>query len=831
MQDSKGLRMFLRLISLLLILILSPAAIAQNDVTVWLQRMGCDELLARYLEEQLDHGDRKAKIRAAKQLADVYAIMLARSDQEGDKETLERAISLFDRIPEAGTTDLRLQLYRATYIAAEQILERYRLRISNQEEAVIAITHLHEVTEDLQSLRESLLKQLRSSRTQSEKKQQQLGLITSYLAWARYYLAWYGEDQSEATKAANLFADILLGDNPNLKSVSLDLKTHETGARAILGIALCKSILDDPRGSEPWFNELEDDSTWRSVRLLVPLWRFYLHIDQMEWNLVLEDLQSPNGLDQTLLFRVSAVHALENYSNTVAKEVAEKALAGLINLNQLGIVSDIIKAYGTDAMEPDGFISNYISGDITFRELRKTYQSDVPATDPTIRQAFAEVALIFNRAIQANDVASYKSLLDDCQFMMGLALFYSAQFNEASTAFQHAVEGDSKEQSIWMAIVSLDYIDPLLPKQQEMKEELSATYLLNWPNTEHATQLTIHQSSIEISNPQKIEDLLAIPHSDPKYEDAQRQASRSLYAVWQQDTELDRDSVGNKYVTVAMPLMIADAILKEDLLATEIATVRAMRILEIALHQDVMRIVATQRAINTLDEIHARQTYSVLNLQNEINFRKITLHLYQQEHDEAASILLDMIENSPKDRWTTIASTSLWNYLTALDTELNDELLYAVGKQILSNLTEYQYGNREYLNIASSTAQAAFGIYTNTKDPLIGEDALQISRNLVSQKPLIVQILLLNANIEMELGDSEIALSRWKTIASGSMKGSLQWLQARYNTIMMVSENSPSNALAILNQHHVLYPDYGKEPYGSKLKKLHQKLQGDKSES
>ena len=333
--------MCLRLISLICILILAPSSTAQDEVTGWLQRMGCDELLAHYLENQLDHGDRRAKIRAAKQLADVYAVMLARADQSGDKGILERAISLFDRIPEAGTTDLRLQLYRATYIAAEQILERYRLRISNQEEATIAITHLHEVTDDLQSLRDSLLKQLRSSRTQSEKKQQQLGLITSYLAWARYYIAWHEGDQAQASIAADLFAEILLGDRPSLSEVSLDLKSHETGARAILGIALCKSIVQDPAGPDPWFDELEDYSTWSSVRQAVPLWKFFLHVDQKHWQDVLTDLNTQSLFDKGLMYRVAATHSLENYSNSIAKEVAKQSLTGLVELGQLGIVSGI----------------------------------------------------------------------------------------------------------------------------------------------------------------------------------------------------------------------------------------------------------------------------------------------------------------------------------------------------------------------------------------------------------------------------------------------------------------------------------------------------------
>jgi hypothetical protein len=294
---------------------------------------------------------------------------------------------------------------------------------------------------------------------------------------------------------------------------------------------------------------------------------------------------------------------------------------------------------------------------------------------------------------------------------------------------------------------------------------------------------------------------------------------------------VDLPDIGNKYVSVAMPLMIADISLEEDEKATEIAVVRAMRILEVALHQEVKRLVAANRAIQILEEIGIRQTYSLESLQNEIDFRHIMLLLHEQQHDAASILLRKMIQEAPQEKWATIAATSLWNHWSSLDVKIEDELTYAVGKQILANLTEYQYANREFLHIATQTATAAFGSYVTTQNLEIGLDALQISRTLVSQKPLIVQLLLLNATIEMEVGDEEVALSRWKTIASGSTKGSLQWLQARYNIILILSATSESSALAVLNQHHALYPTYGKDPYGSKLRDLHEKLLEGKIES
>ena len=227
-----------------------------------------------------------------------------------------------------------------------------------------------------------------------------------------------------------------------------------------------------------------------------------------------------------------------------------------------------------------------------------------------------------------------------------------------------------------------------------------------------------------------------------------------------------------------------------------------------------------------------RNTYSIHTLRHEITFRHMMFFLHQQEHDSAANLLGNMIQSAPQDKWATIAATSLWNYWSSLETEIEDELMYMVGKQILENLTEYQYANKEYLHIATQTAEAAFELYSTEHNTEIGEEALRISRILVAQKPLIVQILLLNAIIETELGDQEVALTRWKTIASGSSKGSLLWLQARYNIVLMLSNSSEESALAVLNQHHALYPNYGKDPYGSKLKELHNRLmERGKSES
>ena len=343
-------------------------------------------------------------------------------------------------------------------------------------------------------------------------------------------------------------------------------------------------------------------------------------------------------------------------------------------------MSDIVTKYGAEALPKNGFISQYIEGDIQFRKTKKLHASDEPAQDEQILNEFSSIASLFNKATQSHDAQDYTSLVDDCQFMLGLSYYYSAQFENAAKAFQKSARGDTKEQSIWMAIVSLNYINELNSEQQVLKEDLSNFYIQNWPDTHHATQLTIHRSESENPNPQNIEDLLSIPHSNPKYEDAQRQAARSLYTLWEQASSLQRAEVGNKYVGVALPLLMIDLEKREDVHATEIAAVRALRLLEISLHPEVQRIVVAERALESLQAIEERQIYSVDQFLNEINFRKIQVQLKNEETNRASDILLNMIEASPNDRWTTLASTTLWNEIST-DESTSNTLKFAIGHQ------------------------------------------------------------------------------------------------------------------------------------------------------
>ena len=129
--------------------------------------MGCEQLLAAYYEEILEQGNQQEKVDAAAELANLYATLLSRASDSSYEATLDRAAALLEGMSETGAVDLRIQLLRAGYLSAEQVLEKYRLRFVNKEVADDAIEQLVKITSSFDRLRETFLRKARVSKAAS----------------------------------------------------------------------------------------------------------------------------------------------------------------------------------------------------------------------------------------------------------------------------------------------------------------------------------------------------------------------------------------------------------------------------------------------------------------------------------------------------------------------------------------------------------------------------------------------------------------------------------------------------------------------------------------
>jgi hypothetical protein len=105
----------------------------------YLTDRGLDDLLAEHLVEALatQSGDERAD--TARRLGQLYVRLLDRSQSEDDRRYWsERASNLLRLVPEADSTELRINLSKTAYMRAEAIAERTRLRMASKEETAQA---------------------------------------------------------------------------------------------------------------------------------------------------------------------------------------------------------------------------------------------------------------------------------------------------------------------------------------------------------------------------------------------------------------------------------------------------------------------------------------------------------------------------------------------------------------------------------------------------------------------------------------------------------------------------------------------------------------------
>ena len=817
--------MYLIRISFLVFFVFSSQGFAADRVASWLEQMGCDELLATHLEKKLDQGTSKEQFQAANKLANVYAILLSRAAANEDVALLERANSLLDKMPDAGTTELRLQLLRAAYLSSEQMIERYRLRYTDKAHADAAAEQLISIARKLAHIYQILQSKVNRTGKSTDTLDAQIGLSSSLLGWAYYYISFQLDSTEYATRAGEVFATILQGDKPTLASVSLDLKRHEQGARALLGIALVKELLQDPSGAEPWLEEIDGAAAHPQVRLSIPMWRFFSHINAKRWDRALQSIPKVKQVDRSLLWRLAAVHALEHTSNTNANLLAKTALAELISTGQLAMVSDIVERYGISALDPNSFITYFILADSAYKKTYAKLEKDEPTEEPLLVSDFKGVVKLLEDALASNDSSQYLMLVDDCELLRGFSYYYIQNHEASLDCFIRAKNGDKSETAIWMCLVNLALFDSMTAEQQSLQNDLVALYLSTWPHSRRATQLLLFQAESDNSQV-SVDDLLAILPSDPSFEESQRKAARLLYKQWLTVDEEELKELGNKYVSVAVALVREDQSQKDSKQSIQRSAVRALRLLEVSLHKKIKRVVAAKVAFKALSDLEAEGLYSLDTFHLEIKYRAILYSLYSQDYAQATSSLFSMLVDFPTNSWTQTSAQSFWQLWTNKQFPLSLREQYVLGRYLISGHSDAEIASPKLLSVALLVAKAGLKLQLNQTDNEVKE-IVSLIRTLHSFHPRVERVLLLAARIESELGESIRAANHWKNIAAASTVASSTWLEAKYNLSLVLSKTNKQHALDVLDQHFALYPEYGVEPYGTLLKTLHDALRGD----
>ena len=846
---------------------------AGETVEAYIADLGLTDVLAAHLRQKLATAKPEERALAANELARLYTKMLADSTdstQRRDVETLAR--SLLKEFPEADGAELRIDLSKATYLRAEEIAESDRLGLATDADKLEATRILNDVIPQLTQVRERLSRDVAGleSREKQAAPDEELiiraalgdarrvrSLAAYYEGWSRYYLSLLTDTDTGLAEAMEAFGIILnaaAGSAPSLERLPKSTVRYEHVARSCMGVALCLSRLSDTDNAVRWLDQLnitEDlpenvDKQLFSRRLIV-----FAH--GQRWNNVEalvrrsrvmgeDGKPTPMTVADARLLAIVSLRALrepqlrENFRTSV-QGLAQQGLADLIARGELGQIVDLVQQFGTLPLGDAGFVNAYVRGMLSYDQARELHRkadgdNESPANTAPVVNAYRDAAGLFDAALTASDAKQFDAEPARVMLRKGLSLYYAGDLLPAADMFEKAQAEDRatssiKQDALWFAVVALDAaVEKGQASQRQRRDQLAAVYIRAFPHSQNATRLLLRQVQADgIDEQQALDILLAVTPQQPLYLAARKQAARILYQQFRRAQAAQRTFAALRFVEVGEPLLNEEAAQALELSGTQgteaalAATVRARQLADVFLSQPSPDVTRAQAALATLDRLVLRYSLDTREIESEVVYRKLQIALAKNEAAQANEIA-DQLRGMAGP--FAIAASQLM-YSTALDVwrtqEQNNEAARGVvrhGSALLAQLK----GAGNAAAVREQVAKAAASLWTNLQDKQMLTLAISVDEEQVKTGTRAVSTLRRLATMREAAGNEAASLDVWNQLLASLDPGSVDWFEARYQTLRLLLETDPTKAATAYEQFRLLYPQTGPKPWGEKIDAL-----------
>lgn len=828
---------------------------AAEQVSTWLEQHSLHNLLALHLEQQIARTTGQQQRALIQQLADIYAHLLESAQDPDRRQHLEdRARHLLAMTDAEGLEELRLSLLTTAYRAAERIAEQHRLRLATEDDLARARSTLADIVPQLRQLNEQIISNiLQLDRLLRRASGAQAAALTANLdqmemlyqhsafltAWAHYYDAVLNNDIDAARLAEQAFAPLLLTDSPRPQpdEISLDLRAAEPFARAILGMALTKSRTASSTTALNWLDLLTAPNTFAPVREQVPIWEIVIHLEHGEYQQVKQTLHAPEPPQQhwpATWLRLVAIHALEEaQTNANARELALSAVTELAALGELDQIFDLAQRYGTDALGSSGFALQYVNGVLAYRMARNAQQSDDPDTRKSHLELYQQAQNHLSAALRQHDAEQYPTAIGPCKRLKAWTLYMQGQYLDARDWFLHAeadLTSDEAAEALWMAIVCLDQVIKFggTDALRAQKEELVNRFLAAYPDSDRAPTLTVvRASAADRIDDQILQQLLNIPPDHPSYESAARRAAHELYQRYRAADTHDRANYARVFLNVAATLL--DLPVNDQSSANRLL-LDIRRTLEVALGPAASEPSLAREALDRYERLIADGLLDDQQHAQEITLRKVQERLLHNDVLAASQLADQLWDADARSPWSRLAVRAIFQHAHAMepaDNPMRLRLLVRHGGRVLREFEDDPRAlqQQQVLAYHAVVAEALNDLWQIDGQTQHARAALFLYQRMLSAQPRNATFLEAAAVLATKLDELEFAADCWRRISMGSPAESDQWYQARYELIAVLASLDPQQAIRVMQQHVQLFPNYGPEPWGARLRQLHGQLQ------
>jgi hypothetical protein len=848
----------------------------------YLEDRGLHELLAAHLLGRLKEADAQERLKLADRLGAIYVGLLDGAATPQQREQWEkRSQELLQAVPEADSFELRINLAKARYLQAEDIAERWRLRLTTPEEKAEAERTLRAVGSSFTDMGMKLTRKVESLerregsgpeqdlpalRTELGEARRLRSLAMYYAGWGSYYTGYLAGRPQGADDALLSFGYLLNapGRQANVERLPEGLLKYEHVARAAIGCALAESLRGRDGAAVLWLDQIqqveglpEAVSKQLFARRMAVLgsgkrWGDLAFLIERKRQPSKQDPVKPLEVGEARLLAVVSLEALEDTgtparAKEVVQELADIAMTDLITLGEVKHVQDLVSRYGSSTLGGEGFIVQYVRGMQAYERAREAHRQaggdqEQPSAVESVANLYRAAAGVFETSLKTEDAARFADERANAGLLLGLSRFYAGDLVEAADLFEQAYktdgEGKAQEDALWLAIVSLDKALVDKPSVRERLTGLSALYLKAYPTSERSAKLLLRQVSAGLISEEKaVEILLGVEKSSPLYEAARRQAATILYGVYRRARGPDKDFAALKFSEISEELLridrakAADPKSEEGKKAIEQIIVRVRQVLDAVLGMSAPDLSRAEKAFEVLDAIEADAGVDFKKVEDELTYRRLQVALARSDQ-AAITRAIDRL-HAIGGRFADAADRLMYKRATGLLSAMPDSADAATdvvshGLRVINQFAkdEQGLGDPAVAALYNAVAEAAAKVWRTRHDEVMREKALELDRAMMKRGNPPASVLRRFAELAESAGDTEGALEAWRMLVAGLDRGDPAWFEARYHSLRLLAAFDEIKAREAMDQHKVLNPEFGPEPWGEKLRELDAQIPG-----
>ncbi len=704
-----------------------------------------------------------------------------------------------------------------------------------------------------------------------------------YAGWSSYYLALLSGSDSPAIESLKSFGWVLgagQGRSATLERLPKNLLKYDHVSRAAIGCALASALRrDGDTEGLRWLDAVEGEAAVPAeIKSQLLTRRITILGAARRWADLEARVRYARNADrdgkgpavtplETLAARLLAVVCFEADRKTtgeVIEQLGQIAMSDLVARGEVGHVLDLAQRYGTGPLGDVGFIVHYVRGMQAYERAVKAHKDsganvDEPTREAALMNQYRQAAALLDSAPQQDDAPRFPGERGRAIVAAGRALFKAGDFVPAAERFAQAAtlipEKPGAEEALWLAIISLDRVaaesTPPPPVVAGRLEELTTLFLRTYPQTERAASLLVRRAAQGgVDDEQAASILLGVDSKSPVYLSARRQAARILYRMFRGSNDSSRGFAAARFVKIAEELLSVDKKIALESARTEATEATERLVLLTRQVLDALLTSATpdvQRAEAVLDMLRSAVTFNnfdTAGVDSELRFRRLQI-LVAREDNAGAEALADELR-AAGGRFADAADRLLYQRAVARWKKAAQDPAAVAGgaprdpaAQLAAAASVVKLGTRvldrmgsgpgalqdnAVLTVYRQVAQAASEIWAATKDVASRDLAIKLDKAVINAAPGNIDSLHRLAGLAEDAGDPGLALECWRTLASGHKPNTPEWFAAKYNLARLLAEQDAPKALDVLSQVQVLYPEFGAEPWRSKLKALFEKL-------